>query len=286
MLETIRHFAPTSDVEEISLVTGQLISTFAVTLFALKKKNDPLFNVETLKYSFELLSTTLQAQLVCENDFPLTSSTIYSLGKMFSLLVDLPLVMVHPIIDYLKEIVSLNNQASNQEKLIIFACMKAFDKTMVTSPSHLSFEVSSAEADVENALAFLRFFLRLGTDADAVDHFGNGPLHLLAAKPNGVLINALALLLLDSGAHLDRVNKEGLTATDVWNKRKKRIQDRNMRWGVRRRRQQAGGWQDLPDWLRGDVPKLKCLSARIIRSHRIPYLEVLPPSLQSFVSFH
>jgi len=277
MLETIRRFAPTSNIKEISLVTGRLIPIFTDTLFALKKKNDPLFNVETLKYSFELLSTTLQAQLVCENDDPLTSSTIKGLGKMFCFLFDLSDVMINPIIDYLKEIVSLNNQASNQEKLIIFASMEASNETMV--PFRLSYEVNITAG--ENALSFFSFLLRLGADADAVNGDGDGPIHLLAAKPNGVYISAIAQLLLDSGAHLDRTNKKGLTAADVW--KEKRQQERKRR---REEDQPAVKQQDFPDWLREDVPRLMCLSARIISSHRVPYLKVLPPSLQSFVSFH
>jgi len=118
-------------------------------------------------------------------------------------------------------------------------------------------------------LAFFRFLLRFGADADAVNGDGNGPLHFLAAKPNGELTNAIALLLLDAGAHLDRANKNRLTAADVWKEKR-----------------QAGGWRDLPEWLRGDVPRLMCLSARSILSHRIPFSKVLPPLLQSFASFH
>jgi len=273
MLETIRQFAPTSDLEEISLVTDTVVDTLAGTLSRLKKKKDPLFNVETLKTSFELLSTALQAQFICEKD-NLPSNTMKSLGKMFSFLVDLPDVMIQPFSDYLKEIVSLNNQASYQRKLIIFACVKKKVYTHEDNPDIL---------DSENSQAFVRFLLHFGSDADVVDGYsGDGPLHILAAEPNGLWTNAIAQLLLDSGAHLDRTNKYGLTAADVWEQKRQQQRKRPRGEG-----HPAGRWQDdLPDWLREDAPRLMCLTARVIRSHRIPYKKVLPSSLKTFVSFH
>ncbi len=257
MLKTISQFAPTADVEEISLVTGTVVPIFAGTLLALKMKEDPLFNFETLKTSFELLSTSLQAKSNCGNENP-QLTTIKGLGKIFALLVDQPDVMTETISDYLKEIVKLNNQATNQEKLIIFACKR---------------EIVSAP--------YVHLLLRFGADPDAVDCDGNGPLHILAAKPNAKYtnadVNAIALLLLNAGAHLDRTNKNRLTAADVWELERKRRREED---------QQAGGWQVLPDWLREDVPRLMCLSARTIRSRMFRYSKLLPPSLQSFVSFH
>jgi len=278
MLEIINRFAPTtSDVEEIRYVINTIVDTLSDALSGLKRINDHLFNAEVLKTSFELLSTTLQSQFIGGKENP-PLTTIKGLGKMFSFLVDLPDVMIEPISDYLKEIVNLNNQAaSNQEKLIL-ACIDEDDYTMISFRQSLRYRHDRHVADVENSLDFIRFLLRFGADPDAVDGNGNGAPHILAAKLNGELItNAIALLLLDSGAHLDRANKNGMTAADVWKQERKRWLKED---------QKAGEWQDLPDWLRRDVPKLMCLSVRIIRSHRIPYLKVLPPFLQSFVSFH
>jgi len=129
MLETIRRFAPTSDVEEVILVIGAVVPNIADTLLTLKKKNDPVFNVETLKTSFELLSTTLQALVQAQsnggNDNP-PLNTIYGLGKMFSFLIGLPDDRTQPISDYLKEIVNLNNQVSYQEKHLICLWERSF----------------------------------------------------------------------------------------------------------------------------------------------------------------
>jgi len=45
---------------------------------------------------------------------------------------------------------------------------------------------------------------------------------------------------------------------------------------------------DLPDWLQEGVPKLMCLSARVIRRHKITYDDgaILPAVLIPFVSLH
>ena len=88
-------------------------------------------------------------------------------------------------------------------------------------------------------------------------------------------------MLLDAGAHLDRAYKKGLTDADFW--MEEREQENKRR---RREDQQPGGWRDLPDWLREDVRKLMCLCARVVRSRRISYKEVLPVTLQPFVAMH
>ena len=126
-------------------------------------------------------------------------------------------------------------------------------------------------------LATIQLLLQVNADPNTGDGgFGNGPLHVLASLRyrNGQehLINRTAdaaRLLLDYGAHLDRVNKYRKTAADVWKKR--------------------NNSQDLPIWLRepGSVPKLKCLSARIISSNNVHYTtETLIEILHPFVKEH
>ena len=131
-----------------------------------------------------------------------------------------------------------------------------------------------------NSVDIVRFLLKFGAVADAVDSAGNGPLHILA-KSNGEFTESIARVLLDAGAHLDRANKEGSTAADIWMEERERENKRR-----RREDQQPGEWLDLPDWLREDVPKLQCLSARIISSRRIFYKDVLPVTLHPFVAMH
>ena len=177
---------------------------------------------------------------------------------LFSTVADLPDIMIQPIADYLSKIVILNNEASNQKKLILIACTDPKERTCGT----------------------VRLLLKFGAVPDATTVEGDGPLHILAYG-NGEFTESIARVLLDAGAHLDRKNKVGLTAADTWIE--------YMKWENKMRRreyQQPCGWRDLPDWLQEGVPKLQCLSARIIRSHRISYKDKLSPLLHPFVALH
>jgi len=258
MLETVRRFAPTVDKQQFHNVMTNIIETLVNTLAELKRTDDPLFNVETLKASFELASFPFQnfffrydcGSMVCNHK---------TLRKMISILAGLPDVTIQPIAGYLSEIVGQNNEASNQKKLILVACM----------------EQTGSTVDI------VRFLLKFGAVADAVDSAGNGPLHILA-KSNGEFTESIARVLLDAGAHLDRANKEGSTAADIWMEERERENKRRRRED----QQPDDGLRDLPDWLREDVPKLQCLSARIIRSRGIFYKDVLPVTLHPFVAMH
>ncbi len=125
-------------------------------------------------------------------------------------------------------------------------------------------------------LATIQLLLQINADPNAADKDGNGPIHVLGSLRYGNSQEHMirrtadaARLLLENGAHLDRVNKDRKTAAQVW--------------------KENNGSQDLPNWLLepGMVPKLKCLSARIIRSNNIVYTAVtLPEILHPFVKWH
>jgi len=125
-------------------------------------------------------------------------------------------------------------------------------------------------------LATINILLQCHADPNAGDNDGNGPLHVLASLryDNGQehLINRTAdaaRLLLENGAHLDRVNQNRKTAADIW-KRKNNS-------------------QNLPIWLcePGSVPKLMCLSSRIVSSNKIAVTEENSPKiLHPFVKLH
>ena len=132
-----------------------------------------------------------------------------------------------------------------------------------------------------NRLATVRLLLRAGADANAGDSKGNAPLHILLAKYyRDESRDAVARLLLDYGAHLDRVNKKGKTAVDVW------TEEDNKRKRYWEKHGRTVDSNDLPDWCYETVPKLFCLSARVIQSRKIPYKEKLPVILQKFVAMH
>jgi len=155
-------------------------------------------------------------------------------------------------------------------------------------------------------MASIRLLLDSGADPNAVDRNGDGPLHILAQfdhLKDGELVAVAASILLDNGAlHLDQVNNSRKTAADVWidqqKKKRERLRNRNERIddegsddeateNEEDDEVEAARWKDLlPCWLHDDsVPKLQCLTARIIRSHEVPFSR-LPPSLRRFVTMH
>ncbi len=98
-----------------------------------------------------------------------------------------------------------------------------------------------------------------------------GPLQFLAEMTENDEADDAGLLLVDAGAHLDRVNQEGDTAAEIY------FYDRDF----------PEEPALLPDWLR-KVSSLKCMSARVIRQQNLPYLEegALPTTLLPFVAIH
>lgn len=131
-------------------------------------------------------------------------------------------------------------------------------------------------------LSTIRFLLNSGADPTAADIDGNAPLHFLAClnydDNDGLrdLISTAAGLLLQAGAHLDQRNISRMTAAEVW------ILNRTSNEA-----EGDAGWKDrLPTWLRDhSAPQLKCLCARVIRSHGIPF-SCLPKTLKPFVQLH
>ena len=120
--------------------------------------------------------------------------------------------------------------------------------------------------------ALVRFLLEAGADPDvAVDEAGNASLHFVSRLYDPILSEAIATLLLEKGAHADRVNKAGKTAVDVWIET--RIEN-----GV------EAGWSARPEWCR-TAPKLLCLTSRIIQAHKIPFKDA-PVTLHSIVAMH
>jgi len=127
----------------------------------------------------------------------------------------------------------------------------------------------------------VRLLLNAGCEPNAIDDYGNAPLHFLAQIGERYLysdVNSIAGLLLDFGAQLSLKNADGKTAIDLWilkNQRK-----------CRQNEDEEGeiiGWE-LSDWCT-ELPTLTCLSARIIRRNRIPYLK-LPTTLISLIEKH
>ena len=264
MLETIRRFAPTSDATEISQVAEKVVGVLVKSLSGLKMNGDPFFNPDTLQTSLKLISSTFTAQC---NRFDYTGDIGYYLCRLFFILVDEPVAVIESTGENLLQIVKMSeSMIPSGKKLIHLACTLPYWQQEHTN---------------ETLLRIAPLLLKFGANPDSVDGKGNGPLHYLA-KGNGGLIDEVARLLLASGAHFDRVNKGGLTAVDVWKEERAQVNKRR-----RLENQLAVGWEDLPEWLQEtNVPRLLCLSARVIRSHRIPYLKKSPITLHPFIEMH
>ncbi len=283
-------------------------------------RNDPsLFTIETIMTSLQFILKTdhilfeehgkENESYFIEDDFQDIKDDSHkfhmaSLLKLVKLLAGLP----RQILDQntFKETFELFVQRARRDKngrtLLLMACKPSYifpNPSMVTS---------------------IRLLLDSAAETTETDLEGNAPLHILARfnHRSKKLVASTANLLLDRGAHLDQVNNSRKTAVDVWIKQQK-VKKRQLRWNENEgnvddetedegadddetgdegtddedaeqeedAEVEAARWKDLlPSWLRDDsVPKLQCLTARIIRSYKLPFSR-LPSSLHRFVKMH
>ena len=111
----------------------------------------------------------------------------------------------------------------------------------------------------------IQLLLETGADPNAVDIYGNTPLHLLALNCELEDRTAVAQLLLDAGCHFDQVNANGETALSLSKK--------------------PQGAQVHP--FVEIVPSLFCCCAQVIAKHKIPFKhEEIPTAVQSDVELH
>jgi len=290
MLETIHTF----DYREKGLwrMTLDVVGCLLQTLRRIIRFDPPLLNEDIIKRSLTLILATdrnnpedlefkagLETAEYAQMDrYRLLYSCKVGLFDLIHLLVELPHLMDEDIMESLKEIVQPESNQGRYpywgEWLLYLACGHRYLYNINT----------------QHLVATVSLILRLGVDPNGDDHEGNGPLHLMAiaSKKSNIDYNidpsiqeSVARLLLNSGAHLDRVNGKGKTAADVWMTTvgRKRCWDQP---------DITPNKTDLPSWLRPDdpVPKLQCECAKVIRAHGVPYKHLLPPSLRRFVSWH
>lgn len=136
-------------------------------------------------------------------------------------------------------------------------CCRTFLHYVCTSNTGVVVKYSACQFP---CAALVRMLCRTGADVNARDEDGNTPLHLIALSP--IYKVDVAHVLLEYGAHLDAVNRAGLTFKDL-----------------------------LPNKLHTVVNEvqhttLACLAARVLRKNSIPFESVVPSGLHSFILQH
>jgi len=142
-------------------------------------------------------------------------------------------------------------------------------------------QLFSGPIDDGNLYATVRLLLNAGCDPNAYDEYGSTPLHYLAQLDERYWFSTLDVniqLLLDFGAQLGQMNAYGRTAVDLWKQTNGRLRSRN------EDKDQGIVGLELPDWCT-ELPRLTCLSARVIRRDRIQYSK-LPFNLISMIEKH
>ena len=113
-------------------------------------------------------------------------------------------------------------------------------------------------------LDVLKLLLNVGFDVNAVNGNGDTPLHSAVTKQNKFcLLTGVMETLFNGGAHHDFVNNDGKTPMDM-------------------------AKTDVAAMILSEKRKLelKCISARAVKKFGIPYLGVVPKTLEKYVSMH
>ena len=121
--------------------------------------------------------------------------------------------------------------------------------------------------DSSTCLDAVKLLLNAGFNVNAFNKRGCTPLHLaVSLKPENEKIHLLTNLLkvlLDGGAHHDFVNSKGKTPMDI-----ARTDEARMILSEKRKLE------------------LKCISAKAVKKFGIPYLGVVPKTLEKYISAH
>ena len=117
----------------------------------------------------------------------------------------------------------------------------------------------------------IRFLIHCGMYITTSDDEGNTPLHLVAAltppSNDPEAFHGILAALLEAGLHLDSPNVDGITPTNILIQNSKPAPPSAMH-------------------LVNKFQSLKCLAAKIIKTHNIPYVDVLPGDLADFIEIH
>lgn len=257
ILEMIDNLEPLfrPDIKQVLRTTTMIVKEIVRILSSLLKGDPSLLKKDTIKSFLEILLTLEQDHLLDGSQRFRSAELddyLWALLGFIEILAGHPELLNEGIKELLVKVVQLLERPTYRgQTLLIMACGV--------------FQANSAT---------INLLLNCAVDPNVGDSDGNGPLHHLLNRSNEGFqyktdAYATLRLLLNSGAHLDRVNKEGKTAVVLWTEL------------------QPCGLNRLPEWCYETVPQLKCLSSRIVRSHNIPFTEeTLPVALHKFVEMH
>jgi len=235
-----------------------------VEILSKLKGDDSFLTAETIKNSLELIIGVEQLHHLDKINYKKEISK-YSYTKTTTLLALFTKLAGHP--EKLNE-----NIKKHLDQLLELESSSALIEPTVLQ---MACNMYCTRADYDT----IELILQCGGDPTTGNRYRNGALHLLLshyctnAEAHEKQV-AIARLLLDKGAHLDQVNIDGKTAVDLW------TEARNNTAGVLQLKR-------LPDWCYERIPKLKCLSSRIVRRFKIPITaETLPIALKKFAELH
>jgi len=252
-------------------VTLKFVEDLIETLLELRRKNVyPFMNGETIKTSLGLILATDQFHVTNRESVGNYYINTYmkSMLDLIKMLVGLPWMLDGENMTILSVLIRRDQRRGGHDN---------YQRRSDASLLQMACDDSQYFPDGDR-LPTIRLILAAGCNPNAADFDGNTPLHYLAQSKSS-WIDSAARLLLDAGAYPDRRNKKRQTAADVWVESHPETRKRN-RSGDQRDTEKS----DVPGWFRDDtVPKLFCLSRRVIRSQRVAYFFDIPPSIHPFL---
>ena len=190
------------------------------------------------------------------------------IGKVNSIIFEM-VFFLSKMLRYLK----LNYEESQQLKLWLYKYVN-FDYTDNGSgETLLHWTCSRPNIPVD----LVRLLLEVKANHNALDWYGQTPLHSVATNwdSRDNVVEA-AELLMDAGCHLIQPDKDGATSLQLF----RRMHDRLTAEGL------LDTAPNLENLIHNVVLPLTCYCAQTIRKQKIPFKNLIPPVVESFVEKH